>query len=239
MTRKARILCTGLTVGAGLMYLFDPDRGRARRARLRNQCLRAARDTECFIDKASRDLGNRVQGTLAELEGLFDTRPVSDRVLVERVRSKLGRCIAHPHAVEVSSHAGNVVLCGRVLSHEVQDLVSTIRSVRGVMHVSNQLQVHAPEEQVPGLQGDDRLAHQAGLLSGRWPPAIRLLAGSLAGLTLLRAGAASRRVRLLGLLGCGLLGWRASGCGLKSEDAMDRHSDTEEHSRWADEPMVL
>jgi hypothetical protein len=221
------------------MYLFDPDRGRARRARLRNQCLRAARDTETFLDKAGRDLSNRVQGTLAELESLFDTRPVSDRVLVERVRSKLGRCIAHPHAVEVSSHAGNVVLCGRVLSHEVQDLVSTIRSVRGVMHVSNQLEVHTPEEQVTGLRGDDRSAHPSGIRAGDWPPAVKLLAGTLAGLTLLRAGAASRRVRLLGLLGAGLVGWRASGCGSGACNPADRRSTSEESPRWADEPMVL
>ena len=59
-------LLTGVTVGAGLMYLFDPERGRRRRALLRDRALSLSNQTGDVLGRRARDLSNRAQGVAAE-----------------------------------------------------------------------------------------------------------------------------------------------------------------------------
>src|ERR1041385_3242642 len=99
-------LLWGLGVGAGLMYLFDPDRGKRRRALVRDKAQALTRRLQKTVDKTSRDLRNRVQGLALEAK----SHNVPDEVLVERVRSKLGRLVSHPHAIEVAAKNGVVTL---------------------------------------------------------------------------------------------------------------------------------
>ena len=59
----------GALMGAGVMYLFDPDRGRRRRARLRDRLLHGAHEAEDFGEAAAstaRHMRNRARGMLAE-----------------------------------------------------------------------------------------------------------------------------------------------------------------------------
>ena len=62
-------LLAGVGIGAALMYLFDPERGNARRAYLRDKCVSAANKTGDVIDKRARDLRNRARGVVAEAGG--------------------------------------------------------------------------------------------------------------------------------------------------------------------------
>ena len=55
-------LVMGLGVGAGAMYLCDPDRGAGRRSQLRGRATRAVHDLEDLVSKAGRDARNRAQG---------------------------------------------------------------------------------------------------------------------------------------------------------------------------------
>jgi len=59
-------LLTGVTVGAGLMYLLDPERGRRRRALLRDKCVSLSSQTGDALGRTARHLGNRAQGVAAE-----------------------------------------------------------------------------------------------------------------------------------------------------------------------------
>ena len=104
-----RITLTGMSLGAGLMYLFDPLQGRRRRALLRDRVTRIVNSSEDFLDKASRDLNNRITGMTSELESLLSREVPTDRTLVERVRSKMGRYVSHPGAIEVTADQGRVV----------------------------------------------------------------------------------------------------------------------------------
>ena len=58
----------GLTFGAGLgigtivMYLLDPDRGKRRRALLRDKCVSATRKTGEAIEVTARDLTDSEMG---------------------------------------------------------------------------------------------------------------------------------------------------------------------------------
>jgi hypothetical protein len=55
-----------LALGAGLAYLFDPDRGRARRAYLMDKTAAVARDAGQVMRKTGKHLSNKMYGTAME-----------------------------------------------------------------------------------------------------------------------------------------------------------------------------
>jgi osmotically-inducible protein OsmY len=139
------------------MYMLDPDRGRRRRALVRDKLVSAANKTPDAIGAAARDLSNRARGLAAQVGSAFaGDDDVSDEVLAARVRSKLGRVVSHPSAIEVVADQGRVRLGGPVLAGEVDDLLACVSAVPGVSDVENQLEVHAQAGNVPGLQGEGR-----------------------------------------------------------------------------------
>lgn len=95
----------GLGIGTGMMYLLDPDRGRRRRALLRDKCVSATRKTGEGIETAARDLSNRARGIATSIQSVFTSAEPDDAVLSDRVRSKLGRIVSHPGAIKVRSQA--------------------------------------------------------------------------------------------------------------------------------------
>lgn len=154
MNRELALL-GGLGLGAGLMYLFDPDKGRGRRIRLRDRTRRIVHVLEKEVGKKGRDLGNRAQGLASEMLSELTCEPVTDEVLVERVRAHIGHVIAHPHNVEVSAQEGHVTLQGRLPGHDLEPLLACVRKVRGVLSVDNRMEVswaEAPPEEIPEWQ---------------------------------------------------------------------------------------
>jgi uncharacterized membrane protein len=186
----------GLVLGAGLMYLLDPQQGRRRRALVRDQLVHAWSDLDDMIDTAARDLRNRAQGMFAEARAALRPASVDDEVLTARVRSEIGRAVSHPHAIVVETEDRRVTLSGPVLADEVDDLISAVRSVRGVKEVVDRLEVHDEPGSVPGLQGPGReKAPRMDILQENWAPATRLLVGAGA------ATALAYAARLRGPLG--------------------------------------
>src|SRR5262249_24819894 len=61
----------GAGIGAGLMYLLDPDRGRRRRALVWDKVVHLAHVTERTPEGRSRDRKNRDQGVAAQIRWLF------------------------------------------------------------------------------------------------------------------------------------------------------------------------
>src|SRR5438128_11922891 len=108
--------CVGL--GAGLMYLLVPDRGRRRRTLLRDRAVHLRNQTRDGLDTAWRDLRNRTRGLAAGARSRLRRERVDDEVLRERVRAKLGRSVSHPHAIEVAAHQGFITLRGHILAGE-------------------------------------------------------------------------------------------------------------------------
>ncbi len=187
---------SSFALGAGLMYLFDPERGRRRRAMVRDKLIWATHKLNDAVDATSEDLEHRAQGTAAEAVGwvreVVLRRPVDDDVLVERVRARLGRVAWHPGAIEVMAHNGRVTLRGQVLAREVDAILAAARSVRGVRAVINELEVHERPGDIPSLQGGrPRPEPRPDFLQTNWAPATRVLAtlgGSLLGISGLRQG---------------------------------------------------
>ena len=79
---KTFSLVSGATLGAGLMYLLDPDRGRRRRALVRGKGIRWSRKTREFAGSTSRDVRNRAIGMGAAVKSWIQSEPpVTDRIL--------------------------------------------------------------------------------------------------------------------------------------------------------------
>ncbi|MCC6731559.1 MAG: SRPBCC family protein [Chthonomonadales bacterium] len=197
---KALGLAGALGLGAGLMYLLDPNAGARRRARMRGQARRAMRRTEGFLATASRDLANRTRGVAAETRGHLFAEPVSDAVLVERVRARLGRVASHPRAIHVTAEDGHVTLRGRVPGNEMDPVTLATGQVRGACGVANRLTAVERADLEP-----DGSPPRAAAASRRYlAPGPRLLAlaggGAAATLGLRRGGALGTGIGALGAI---------------------------------------
>ena len=69
--RGGLFLLGGLGLGAGLMYFFDPQMGRRRRALVRDQAVRLGNDAADALRDRTRDLGNRAYGLACEARSGF------------------------------------------------------------------------------------------------------------------------------------------------------------------------
>ncbi len=205
--KSSQSMINGMLLGAGLMYLLDPDRGNRRRALLRDQLVHGANKLGEGLDTAARDLSHRSYGTVAEAKSWMSSEEVGDEVLVARVRSAIGRVVSHPGSIHVEAGGGHVTLSGPVLAREVEGLLYAVGHVRGVRQVENQLDVHERAGDVPGLQGEgSRPGHRFDVMQENWAPATRLLA-SMAGGALALYGLRSGGITgtALGAVGLGLL----------------------------------
>jgi uncharacterized membrane protein len=199
---KGLAIMVGAGMGAGLMYLCDPQIGRRRRALARDKLIHMGHRIDDAVDVTSRDLTNRAVGLWAEMRSSFASDEVSDEVLAERVRAQLGGLVSHPGALEVRAEQGRVILSGPALRDEVDHLLSGVAAVRGVRHVENRLSVHDEAGGVPGLQGQPTRR-----LSGRqwdgmqvhWSPTTRLVIGAAGGA--MATYGAGRRDTLGGTIG--------------------------------------
>ncbi len=195
----------GLGLGTGLMFLLDPARGRRRRALLRDKAVWAARKTGDCVEVTARDLRNRTQGLVTGLQSRLSSEPVDDAVLVDRVRSKLGRVVSHPGAIHVTAQNGNVTLSGPVLSAEVPELLACVNRIQGVNEVTNNLELHDEPGNHPALQGGRmREGGRFEFFQENWSPAARLVAGA-AGASLATYAGLRRDALGAGLGAAGLL----------------------------------
>lgn len=147
-------LLGGVGLGAGLMYLLDPDGGRRRRALARDKAVHGLKVSGKALRRTSIDVGNRTRGLMAECSSLLHRGSADDRKLEGRVRSKLGRHISHASAIQVQCEEGRVILSGPVLASEADKLLHKVKKVKGVHEVENRLEVHESAENVPSLQGE-------------------------------------------------------------------------------------
>jgi hypothetical protein len=170
-------LVAGAALGAGTMFLLDPDRGARRRALVRDKFVRATNKTADGWNALSHDVTNRARGAAAEVQGRLRHDAADSRKLTERVRAELGRVVSHPRTIDVSaSDEGGICLSGPILSHEVEAALSAVASVRGVSAVDDRLERHETAEGVPALQGGRmRPGHRSAFLRDSWTPTTTLL----------------------------------------------------------------
>jgi hypothetical protein len=135
-------LCTAAGMGAGLMYLLDPTRGRARRSSIRDKCFSMVRHSLKEIDHKLTDVEHRAKGVLAEARSLLNNSvDIPDPKLEARVRTRLGRSVGHPHDVHVTALEGTVVLTGGVSARDAKRAEIAAKLTPGVKSVENLLEL--------------------------------------------------------------------------------------------------
>lgn len=133
-------LAAGAALGAAVMYLADPDRGRTRRSRLEERAAKAARRSGRAIASRAEDLLNRAEGVIAQARAALGCDAhVDDAVLADRVRSRIGHVTEHAHEIQTEAKNGLVTLRGSVSRAEEHRVVAEIRAVAGVERVRDLL----------------------------------------------------------------------------------------------------
>ena len=173
--RQLASIIGSLALGAVAMYAFDPDKGRGRRAVARDKAYSLMLDTRHAAAATRRDVAHRLEGLQARARRMWTTGPSADDLkVIERVRARIGRMVAHPHAIQVGALGGRVTLSGPVLAHEAAGLVASARSVWGVHSVEDLLVIHDHPESIPSLQ--DGANPPTSAPDERWTPALRAAA---------------------------------------------------------------
>jgi osmotically-inducible protein OsmY len=154
-----RAFVVGAALGAGLMYLFDPNGGRRRQAIGRDRTLALFRRGARRGERATRAVSAEVGGFAQ------DPKEFDDATLADKVRSEVLRDRDMPKGdVIVSAARGVVSLRGEVDGPElIAELVDRTRQVQGVADVENLLHVAnttSAEATSPTLQ--------SGSKSSRW-----------------------------------------------------------------------
>jgi hypothetical protein len=138
-------LAAGGAAGAALTALFDPVRGKARRARVRDQTAAFFRRGGRRVDRFGRKVGSNFQG--------FRERQTygrrgeyvapNDETLEQKVESEVfGRADVPKGSIVLNAEDGVIVLRGQVETPDQIDHVeSLVRKVDGVIDVQNLLHV--------------------------------------------------------------------------------------------------
>ena len=137
--------------GAAAAYFGDPDLGRSRRAKAKDQLGATARRAKGQVEQrkeyVEKTLAGRVEGARAQ-----GTPPADDKTLVDKVKSEvLGRPEFSGLDVVVDAAEGVVAVRGEVPDQSVgTKLEKAIGQVSGVQRVESY--VHTPGQPAPNKQ---------------------------------------------------------------------------------------
>jgi osmotically-inducible protein OsmY len=137
-----------VATGAGLAYLYDPDRGRARRARLRDQGRARLRERSDAAERQARYAAGVAAGAEAQARGAGTYHPHGDVDLREHLHQVLAECPIDARDVNVDVVDGIATLRGQVQRpDEVKALQAVVADVPGVLVVQSWL--HLPGTPAP------------------------------------------------------------------------------------------
>jgi hypothetical protein len=147
----------GAVVGARLMYLFDPDRGRSRRVRLRDRAVHALHLLRRESSRQLRNAGNHLIGQLHELRSSVRDRSteIPDDILLDRLRAQLGRDVRHLRMLDFRVENGCVIVEGPALRGELRKIRERLHKTRGVHDCDVRVEEVSREdlERLSGMRG--------------------------------------------------------------------------------------
>jgi hypothetical protein len=147
---KAGLTTVAGAAGAAAAYVFDPERGRARRAQVRDQLFSRFNSTRSTLQKQARYASGPVTGAVKKVTpGTANKPDLNDAGLAQKVESVIFRPEDAPKGrVSVNVEDGVVFLRGEVETQEQIDmLVRSADHVDGVKEVRNLM--HLPGEPAP------------------------------------------------------------------------------------------
>jgi osmotically-inducible protein OsmY len=136
------------TVGACGAYFFDPDRGRARRARTQDRASAALRRRQRKSEAKKRYEAGVEQGTAARAAGGGEFVPEDDIDIVHALEAALAKLEVNTSDVKVDVVDGVATLRGQVAERaEIDDVRRAADAVPGVAEVQSYL--HTPGTPAP------------------------------------------------------------------------------------------
>ena len=138
-------------LGAGAMYLLDPQHGRTRRAKLQDQLGALFRQGAREASRKSEYVGGRMEGlrhAVSEV-GSSDAPPASDETLTAKIESEvLSRADYPKGSINVNTVEGIVEVRGTCETQkQITELEQQVRKISGVVDVRNYL--HLPNTPAP------------------------------------------------------------------------------------------
>ena len=159
---------------AGLgVYFFDSKDGHKRRTRFIKQTKTVVAAAKHEAEKSLKDAQHHFVGGIACLSARLRNEEATDEVIVERVRSRMGRVVAHPHPIKVVSDQGLITLWGPIARHELLPLLYKVKATPGVKDIQNHLTAYDPKEEIPSSHSENGKSGEIA-----WSPFKRLLIGA-------------------------------------------------------------
>ncbi len=143
----------GIGLGAGLMFILDPDRGKTRRAQARGQAGTLLHRAEAILETRTGGLGSRAQRLVTAATSVFRPPVVTDEELVVRLHSELSRVLSNAGSIQVSVAHGRVTFSGPILAQDVRPLIESAARLPGVKHIDNHLTIYQNPDEIPGIKG--------------------------------------------------------------------------------------
>jgi osmotically-inducible protein OsmY len=135
-------------IGAVIAYLFDPNRGRARRNQLRDQAGAIARRRQAEAERQARYAAGVAQGEAVRAQGGGVPRPEDDVDVANVVKQVLARLDVPTSDVTVEAAEGIVTLRGQVPDQDsIARVTEEVRTAQGVIEVRSYL--HLPGTPAP------------------------------------------------------------------------------------------
>jgi osmotically-inducible protein OsmY len=132
-------------IGAAIAYMFDPDRGRTRRARIADQAAARARYAAGAVKAKAEYQKGVAKGIIHDVteplrgEGTYD-----DDTLLQKVKSEALGYWPDPQEIEVDITNGMVRVSGTVAKEsDRENLIKLIRDVEGVGLIDDRIKVGA------------------------------------------------------------------------------------------------
>jgi hypothetical protein len=126
-------------MGFALGYLFDPNRGKGRRAKLIDQTRARMRHVAHDVSAKARYEAGKARGLVHEVFS-EEAPPRTDAELLQKVRSEAVGPTGNLGEIEVRVDEGTVVLVGpRIDPAREEELIDRIEKVAGVTGIRNEL----------------------------------------------------------------------------------------------------
>jgi osmotically-inducible protein OsmY len=143
--RDVTLASVGAAIGAGLAALFDPSRGKGRRAEVRDRTAGTVRRSVRVVERRGRGVVAHTAGTYQRVTHLREQakEQPNDATLADKVRSEIFRDAHVPKGdIAVNAQDGVIQLRGEVQTpDQIRDLETKTRKVSGVRDVENLLHV--------------------------------------------------------------------------------------------------
>jgi osmotically-inducible protein OsmY len=150
MRKRLNDLALGAALGSLAGFFLDPDRGRRRRALIRDRARALARRASSRAERAGGAVGARVYGMSQQALHLREQpKDYDDVTLTRKVETELFRPANVPKGqIDVNVQKGVVQLRGEVPRPDlIDELVDKARRIQGVREVENLL--HLPNAKAP------------------------------------------------------------------------------------------